>query len=95
MHCSRCDGISPDTKTLTLTYPGVSGSMTWVLCSRCQLGLETWYKVRKAEFPSHATDAIEGVNAELLHACRQALDAAGGCPQLLDTLRTAIKGALR
>lgn len=39
----------------------------------------------------HLTEAAP----ELLHACRQAMDACAPYPQLLDLLRTAIKGALR
>lgn len=94
MHCTRCDGITPEISAVILTM-AAHRDVVWSLCPRCQLGLLTWYTVRKSEFPAHATDAKEGVNAELLHACRQALDAAGGYPQLLDTLRTAIMGALK
>jgi hypothetical protein len=94
MHCTRCDGITPDVNAVTLTMAG-HRDVVWSLCARCQLGLQTWYIVRKSEFPAHATDAKEGVNAELLHACRQALDVSAGFPQLLDVLRTAIRGALK
>jgi hypothetical protein len=97
-NCSRCGGAL-DKRTSLYTVTSLHGGVSTDgrLCWSCAMGLSTWFAVRKDEFP--AGDDPQGwkrttIEAELLHACRVALDYLRPHPPALDTVRTAIKRAV-
>jgi hypothetical protein len=95
-NCSRCGGAL-DRLSALITVSAAPGT-EWRLCRSCAIGLTTWFAVRKDEYPL-GDDPLgwkrTTIEAELLHACRVALDYLRPYPVALDTVRAAIKRAVQ